>query len=202
MTLLTIESIFATGNTLYVVIHGLVSGVSKVWNPTLNTGLGAWDTYAGANWAQYAIAMTEQAGSGYYSASYPTLISGVLTTDVTYVQGGGSPALGDPAAFAQRSQGDSVAAIAGDTQPALNLSASTGSQQTGALIGVPTASLLPTNLTSTTTDTYLGRVIVMTSGAAIQQVQYITAYDGSTKILTLAAPLVTIPSATDTFVII
>lgn len=202
MTLFPIETLYITGSTMYVVIHGLVLGVAKVWNPTLNAGLGAWDTFNGANWAQYAIAMTEDSGSGYFQAAYPTAIEGVLTTDVMYIQGGGSPTLGDTPLTSTRSQGNNVAAVAASVQAALNMGASTGSMQTGAFSGIPTASILPTALTSTTDDQYLGRVLIVTSGVAINQVQYITAYDGTTKTITLASPLVTAPVAADTFVII
>jgi len=202
MNLFPIETIYTSGSTLYAVVRGLVAGVPKVWNPTLNTGLGAWDTYNASNWSQYAIAMVEDMGSGYYSGAYPTLISGVLTTDVVYLQGGGSPTLGDSPLISCHSQGPNVAAIAGSVTAALNLGASTGSQQLGALTGIPTAGILPTNLSSSTDDQYLGRILIMTSGAAVGQVQYITAYDGTTKTITLAALLVTTPAATDTFVIV
>lgn len=202
MNLYPIETLFTTGNTMYAVIRGLVLGVLKVWNPTLNAGLGAWDTYVGANWAQYAIAMAEQTGSGYYFASYPTAISGVLTTETIYIQGGGSPALGDSPAVAYRSQGDNVAAAGGSVQAALNFAAAVGSEQTGALIGTPTASILQTDLSSSVDDAYIGRILIMTSGGATSQVAYIIAYDGTTKTLTLASPLVTIPAATDEFVVV
>lgn len=202
MTLYPIETIYTSGSTLYAVIHGIVAGVAKVWNTTLNAGSGDWQTFVGANWSQYAVAMTEQTGSGYYSGTYPTAIEGILTTEALYIQGGGSPALGDSPVATVKSQGSNLAAIAGETQSALNLGSSAGSQQTGSLIGTPTASVLPTDLTSTEDDAYLGRILIMTSGNADQQVQYVTAYDGTTKVLTLAAPLATAPAAADTFVIV
>lgn len=197
-----IEAIFTSGSVLYIVIFGLVNGLKKVWNPTLNAGAGGWETYNSSNWSQYAVAMVEDTGSGHFSVAYPAGISGVLTTEVAYIRGGGSPTLGDSPINSNRSQGNNVAAVGGSVQAALNMGASTGSMQTGALFGAQTSSLLATDLASSTDDQFIGRIVVLTSGAANKQVQYITAYNGTTKALTLAAPLTTAPSAADTFVII
>lgn len=198
-----IETIYQSGLTLYAVIFepGGIATIN-VWNPTINAGQGDWDLYNSANWLQYALPMVEAPGSGYYRTSYPSDIKDTLTTDVIYIQGGVAPALGDTALSITKSQGANIAAVGSSVQAALNLGAATGSQQTGALVGTPTATVLPTDLESTTDDAYLGRVLVMTSGAAAQQVQYIVAYDGATRVISLAAPLSTIPAATDSFVII
>lgn len=76
----------ATGKTLYSVVR----------NPT---GL-VWDgsslvAYNQANWSQYDIAMTEQAGSGYYTGPFPAVAAGVYAVEVRE-RAGGSPAVGDP----------------------------------------------------------------------------------------------------------
>lgn len=79
------------GSTDYAVIH---NGSGQCWNGT------AFETFNGANWSNYVVALTEQRynslGSGYYSASFPSGISVGRYTFTFYQQEGGSPAFGDP----------------------------------------------------------------------------------------------------------
>jgi hypothetical protein len=58
-----------------------------------------------------------------------------------------------------------------------------------------------TTLTETTTNAYVGRELHMTSGNAAGEVSKITAYNGTTKVITLAPGLSTAPADTDTFTI-
>lgn len=198
---LKITVLYTVGATIYCMVRRLSDGF--VWNTALNGGDGGFEAWNAGNWAEYAIPLTEQSTSGYYVADYPENIGAELTNETFYAQAGGSPAALDaPPFILSLTQGANIAAVAGSAVAANNLGASTGSQQTGELIGVPTDTVLPTDLGSTTDDQYLGRVLIMTSGDADKQVQYITAYDGATKEITLAAPLVTAPAAADTFVII
>ena len=174
-----------------------------VWNTALNAGAGDFEAWNAGNWSQYAIPLVEQATSGYYVGAYPVGIGTEFTSEVFYAQAGGSPSASDAPPFnLVPSQGQDVAAIAGSAQSAVNLGASTGSQQVGALIGLPTVSTLPTDLLSTTDDQYIGRILIMTSGAADKQAQYIMSYDGTTKVILLSAPLITAPASSDTFVIV
>lgn len=203
MTLFPIEAIYTSGSSLYAVIFGTGAQVGKVWNPTLNTGLGAWDTYNGSNWSQYPVLLVENSGSGHYSGTYPTLISNILTTDVVYLRSGGSPALGDTPVASSRSQGNNVAAVGGASQSGTNLGASAGSMQIGAVAaGTLTAAAFTTALSSSVNNVYQGRVVVFTSGVLIQQVGNIIAYNGSTKLLTVGGPFTAAPSAADTFIIV
>ena len=84
-----IQVVAATGQTIYVFIW---NAAGKIWN----TQSAAFETYNVMNWAHYAIAATEQAGSGSYFATIPT---GITTagnyTWAGYIQLGGSPASGD-----------------------------------------------------------------------------------------------------------
>lgn len=203
MTLLPLEAIFTSGSTLYVVSFGTGAQAGKVWNPTLNTGLGAWATYNPSDWSQYPTALVEKSGSGYYAGVYPSLISNILTTDVVYLQAGGSPALGDISIASGRSQGNNVAAIGGASQSAANLGASAGSMLIGAAAaGTLTATAFTTNLASSVNNAYQGRVVLFTSGALVNQVGNIIAYNGATKLLTVGGPFTSAPSAADTFVIV
>ncbi len=58
-----------------------------------------------------------------------------------------------------------------------------------------------TNLTETGTDAYINRELHMTSGTAAGEISRISAYNGSTKVITLSPGLKTAPANTDTFTI-
>lgn len=58
-----------------------------------------------------------------------------------------------------------------------------------------------TTLTETTTDAYAGRELHMTGGSASGEISIITAYNGTTKVITLSPGLKTAPANTDTFTI-
>ena len=57
---------FPTGNKLYAVI---LNSVGQVWNGT------AFETITAADWASYAVALTESAGSGIYIGNFPSAIA-------------------------------------------------------------------------------------------------------------------------------
>ena len=192
-----IETVYQSGVTLYAVIH---SSEGKVWN----TNSLAFENFNSAHWGQYAISLTEQTGSGYYSATYPAEITDTLTTETIYVQGGGSPAIGDapPIGIAQ-SQGTNVAAIGNEVTAAANLAASAGSMITGALVsGTLSTTEFTTDLPDVTDDVYIGRIVIFTSGDLIRQVGNIIAYDGATSKITVAAPFTDVPSVADKFVVV
>jgi hypothetical protein len=200
---------YQTGFNLYAVVRGIVAGTLQYWNPTLNTGAGGWEAFNSGHWAQYAIAVTEDANSGYYHGAYPVntqLVANggpVHTFETYYERAGGSPSLGDaPAADLGFSQGANVDAIATDANVPVTLQQALVSEQRGAAAGTPTASVIPTNLTSAQANAYQGRAVIFTSGAAFQCVGRIVAYAVSGGTLTLAAPLPVAPSAGDLFVIV
>lgn len=194
-----IQALYQTAQHLYAILVSPVDGT--VWNQ--NTQL--WETYNSGHWSQYAVPLTEYSGSGYYRATYPIASPSVLSTDIIYAQAGGSPTLGDPPATSiYQSQGANVGAAGNSWQAAQNFASTTGSQQIGAVFGTPPSALLiTTNLTSIQTNTYAGRAIIMTSGILIQQASFITAYNGSTFVLTINGfPSGSTPANGDTFVII
>ncbi len=208
ITFQPVETLFTSGKTLYFIIRGFVAGVRQVWNPTLNTGAGGWEVYNAAHWAQYAIAMTEDAGSGYYAGVYPgaaiyAAAAGgpVLTTEVVYEQGGASPLITDaPASGIGQSQGSNVGSIAGNAQDALNLDASAGFAMMGAFSGTPTGQVLPTTLTVAQALAAVGGALLVTSGVAVNCRGRVISASGST--LTLAAPLPATPAAADLFTVV
>jgi len=95
-----------------------------------------------------------------------------------------------------------VTKIGGDATAATNLSASALGIETGAATATTlTTTTMSTNLSETTDDHYIGRIIVWTSGVLANQATDITDYTGSSKLLTFTATTEA-PSDTDTFVIV
>ena len=85
-----IEAIYTSGSTLYAILRDRMTG--KVWN---TSGTPAFEVYNAAHWASYAIAMTEQASSGYYTSTRPAGVAGFLTSEQVFNQAGGGPATSD-----------------------------------------------------------------------------------------------------------
>ncbi len=194
-----LQIVFTTGSDIYAVVRGVVGGVRKYWNPTLNTGAGGWEVYNSAHWAQYAVALTEDAGSGYYDTDFPANISGVITSETYY--NNASPTLGDAAIDGiSYSQGRNSNGMAGDPLAVSNMQQAAGAAVVGAASGVPTAQLIPTNLSTADAAAAVGGSIIFTSGAAIRCPARVVGATGST--LSLASPLAAVPAATDTFIVV
>lgn len=107
-----------------------------------------------------------------------------------------------PAALVSGRMSSDMVAISGSTTAADNqeqaaLAVVLGSAVTGTL----STTQMKTDLTETTNDHYVGRVVVWTSGALAGQASVISAYNGTTKLLTYATTT-DAPSNTDTFVIV
>jgi hypothetical protein len=163
-----------------------------------------WETFNSGNWALYAIALTEQAGSGYYRADYPSGVGDdVLTTDVLYSQVGGTPAISDaPPVGIGQSQGVAVAAIRDGVEEAINLKKNLGSMVIGAVAsGTPTTTQMITDLPESLHNVYVGRLIIWTSGVLKRAAAYIVAYNGDAKLLTFGA-VPTAPAVGDEFIIV
>lgn len=80
-----------SGTTLYALIRNTAL---EVWN----TQSAAFETYSSANYAHYALALSEQGASGFYAVSFPSAITtaGLYSIDVRE-QAGTSPATSDAA---------------------------------------------------------------------------------------------------------
>lgn len=105
-----------------------------------------------------------------------------------------------PAALVGGRMDSNSSAIGGDATAATNLAASALGIVPGVVEGSPTTTSIPSDLTESTADHYIGRIVVFTSGVAAGQASDITDYatDGE---LTVTA-LTTAPAAADTFVIV
>jgi hypothetical protein len=193
---LQINAVFQPSQTVYVEINDLVTG--NVWN----TGTQLFEAYNSAHWAQYAVPLVERAGTGFYTAPYPSGIVGVLTSEVLYQQGGGSPALGDTPITTLFSQGVNLAAIAGSLSAAINLSTTAQTAQQGAAAtGTLSKTQATTNLSQVLANFYVGRTLLWTSGVLAGAAAAITGYAASGGLLTFT-PLAAAPSAGDSFIIL
>jgi hypothetical protein len=95
-----------------------------------------------------------------------------------------------------------MGAISTSTDAADKLEASAETIESGAATATTlTTTTMSTNLTEATDNHYTGRVIIWTSGVLLRQATDITAYTGSTKLLTFTA-VTEAPANTDTFVIV
>ena len=95
-----------------------------------------------------------------------------------------------------------IGSINGSTPAATNLKkAALGIVSGAAIAGTLTTSQMTTDLTEATNDHYVERVVVWTSGVLAGQAATITAYTGSSKMLTYSITT-DAPSAADTFVIV
>jgi len=85
----------ATGANLYAVIVNAdpeSADRGKWWNAVG----GAWEVMAVANWADYAIAMSESPASGYrYVGAFPAAIALGWYTILQFTRAGGAPAITD-----------------------------------------------------------------------------------------------------------
>lgn len=142
--------------------------------------------------------------------------SGDLRVNVTQIEGGDATdqiaavvvaATGDvnsriPAALVGGRMDSNVGAISGDSGAADKLELSAGSIESGAAVGgTLSTTQMSTDLTESTDDHYIGRVIIWTSGSLLRQATVITDYDGSGKVLTFEA-VTEAPSAGDGFIIV
>lgn len=75
-----------SGENIYAVIH---NGSAQVWNGS------SFEAFNSVNWSNYVNALTEQTGTGYYKANFPSGIAAGKYTETFYQQQGGSPAIGD-----------------------------------------------------------------------------------------------------------
>jgi hypothetical protein len=79
-----IESVLQTGVIAYAIIR---NNAGLVWNGS------SFEAYNSANWATYAVSLTEQASSSYFKASFPSAISAGIYSFV--IHQGSPPAIGD-----------------------------------------------------------------------------------------------------------
>lgn len=84
--------------------------------------------------------------------------------------------------------------IGGVAAAATGLAAGGQGVMSGAVAGVPTTTSVPTNLSSSVNDNFKGRTVTFLDGPIAGQQATITAYDGSSKTLTVSA-LTSAPAA-------
>ena len=193
-----LETTFSSGATLYAVIH---NPDGRIWNNVMEE----WEAFNEANWAEYAVPLTEQGTSGYYRADFPAGAADILSSDVVYQQAGVAPDTVDaPATGIGQSQGVDIAAIKSSVVAASNLNKSLLTMIQGAITsgGTSTASKVFTDLADDTDYVYVGRIIVFTSGVLVRQVGNITAFNAIEHSVTVGGPFTQAPGVADTFIIV
>jgi hypothetical protein len=97
-----------------------------------------------------------------------------------------------------------VTAISGDTTAADTLEAMCDGSTTGAVVadGSNTSATFKTGLSEATDATYVGAILWLTSGDLQGESKTITAYNGTTKFITVAGGFTGIPADAVTFIIV
>lgn len=194
-----IETTYSSGSNLYAVIHHTDG---RVWDEALQI----YSAFNEANWASYAIPLTEQGTSGYYRATFPAgAVGDFLTTEVVYNQAGIAPATVDaPATGVGQSQGVDVAAIAKSCIAASRLALTLGGMATGSVTSAvaASASSFPTTLDDADANVYQGRLVLFLTGNLIRQVANIAAYTPINGIISVAGPFTEAPGVADAFIIV
>lgn len=107
-----------------------------------------------------------------------------------------------PAALVAGRIDASIGALAGDATAAANLARSAlGIIRGAAIAGTLSTTQTTTDLASTVTNFYVGRILIFTTGARAGEASDITAYNGTSKMLTYTA-MTGAAAATDQFVIV
>jgi hypothetical protein len=198
ITQLIIEAIYTSGVNLYAIITNRLNG--QIWN---NSTL-AFEVFNSANWASYAVALTEQSPTGKYIATRPAGTAGYVTSESIYVRAGASPATSDaPPISLLKGAGENSVAISGDASVApTNLQAALSTEEQGTVLaGTITNTSFPTSLIASANNTYLGRSILFVTGAQAGNQAVIQAYTSSGAILVIS-PLPGAPAVGDAFIIV
>jgi len=170
---------YAAGHEYWVVVNSIT-----IDSETVNLVAGTFSIERSGG----ALALLKHANYGLSKLVRSTTPENTLTVDASH------QALAD------------VSAISGDSTAADRLEAILDAMPGGAVVDDndpdPTATAFETNLTEATNDHYNGAFVVFTSGALLGQSRKISDYDGTNKILTVAAAFTEAPTAGDTFLIL
>jgi hypothetical protein len=107
-----------------------------------------------------------------------------------------------PSALVGGKMDANIGAVNASTTAAVNLALSAGViVAASAITGTLSITAMTTDLTETTDDHYIGRIVIWTSGVLINQATAITDYTGASKLVTYTATTEA-PSNGDTFIIV
>ncbi len=185
---------------------GAVSNVTTVATTTTNTDMRGTDSAALASVATEARLSELDAVTAGKMANQVDIIQTDTTTDIpatiTTLQSDTDDIQTRlPAALVGSRMDSNASAINNSATAAVQLALSANSIEDGAAEGVPSTTVIQTDLAETQDDIYIGRVVIFTSGAARGEASDITDYTGSTGTLTVTA-LANAPAAADTFILI
>jgi len=202
-----IPAFAAPGQTIFTTFMSMSD--AKIWNGS------SMEVYSQSHWGNYQVSASEQAGSGRYITTIPSLPAGRYVATI-YISNGG---VGqdtpidfvvidwDGGNLIGLGSSLNVGQIAGSSSAATKLSVTAGSAVTGAAAsGTLSTSQMTTNLSGTVANMYAGRVLIFTSGANAGFAVLITAYAVTGAKLTFIAynnqVLPSAPLAGDAFVIL
>lgn len=192
-----------TGSTVYAIVFQRSTGKVR------DVVAGAWDDFADADIGDYDVALTEKGtASAIYQGDEPSgLDLAAEAYDVKlYRRAGGSPAIGDTLLGVQciGAENMNVTAISGDSTAADRLEQMLDSMKTGTVVddAANSSSTFETDLTETADDYYVGNVVAFSSGTNISQARRISAYNGTTKFITVSPAFDAEPDAADAFFIL
>jgi hypothetical protein len=186
----------AVSGTYYAVRRNRFNG--QVWN----TNTVAYENFNASNWANYAIALTQQGVTGYYVAAAPSDPVGTISSDVIYKQAGGSPATSDTFQTITHNAGENVQQIAGSGGAPVLLAASVNTEVQGTVqTGSISTSSFTSSLSAALASAYVGRTCVFMTGVLAGVATPILGYTPTNGVLSVST-LPSAPSNGDTFVII
>lgn len=159
----------------------------SIWNGS------AFVSYNTVNLGTYAISLTEQGGSRYFTANFPS-VDAALYNLTFYKQVGGSPAEGDTLVSSKRIYWNGTAesaftALAGNVD--------------GSVAGSPTTTSFVGNASLSGNDSFYRNAFVMfTTGALRGLSRKVVSYTGATKRFRFEYALPVAPTVGDAFIII
>jgi hypothetical protein len=173
----------------------------------------SFEIYNEANWEDYSMPMTEEGGSGYYRADFPSGLNKGGYDLIFYRRKGASPSPTDTKISVTSFNYDGIAEIFGDVEKAWDANrvdhktAGTFGESFNviasgsAVAGILSTTQMETNLTEETNNHYNGRIIIWTTGELKEQASDVKAYDGIGKILTFTE-ITEAPQVGDSFIIV
>ena len=192
---------------LDVTAAGAVNNVILTATTTTNTDMRGTDSAALASVVTEARLSELDAATAGKMANQVDIIQTDTTTDIpatitTLQSDTDNIQTRIPAALVSGRMDSNVSAINNVNQSAINLEKSASAIVTGAAIaGTLSTTQMTTDLAEATNDHYNGRIIIWTTGVLAGQATDITAYSGTSKMLTYTA-VTEAPTAADTFVIV
>ena len=185
-----------------VVTYGSAGSYGLLIETNLDAAVSTRSTYAGG-----AVASVTGAVGSITGVTFPTNFEHLAITDTTGIVTAAVSSIANDAITAASVKADAVTKIQSGLATPTNITAATGvvlARPTGAVVADAgnSAMSFKTNLASAEDDYIKDAYIKFTAGANINQVKRVSAYNGTTKFVTMIAAFTDIPDTADAFIII